>query len=124
MAATDVPAAQVPIDRPVLRAAAARRPAALIPMYASLTALHVADFVSTTRALSSGAASEANPMMRPVVGNRAAFLAVKAGSAAGTIWIAERMRKKHPARAVVLMVSTNAVMAAIVAHNLSALSAR
>ena len=112
-------AAPAGIDGQLFRAPEPRRPAALIPMYASLAALQGADFVSTSRALSSGAAYEANPVMRGVVGNPAAFLAVKAGTTAGTIWIAERLRKKHPVRALVLMASTNAVMAAVVAHNLN-----
>ena len=113
-------AAPVAIDGQLFRAPEPRRPAALVPMYASLAALQAADFVSTTRALSSGAAYEANPIMRGVVGSPAAFLAVKAGTTAGTIWIAERLRKKHPVRALVLMASTNALMAAVVAHNMNA----
>ena len=67
---------------------------------------------------SGGGAYEANPVMRGVVGSPAAFFAVKAGSTAGMIWIAERMRKKHPVRAMVFMASANAAMAAVVAHNM------
>ena len=108
----------VAIDGPLFRVPAAKRPAALIPMYASLVTLQALDFVSTSRALSSGAGYEANPVMRGVVGSPAAFLAVKAGTTATTIWIAEKWRKKHPVRAMVFMASTNAAMAAIVAHNM------
>lgn len=113
-----------PEQRPVvaaqpLRDAVSKRPTALLPMYVSFGALQGLDYVSTTRAISSGAGREANPMMKPVVGNRAAFLAVKAGATAGTIWISEKMRKKHPVRAVVFMVATNVAMATIVAHNFS-----
>jgi hypothetical protein len=93
------------------------RPASLVPMYASFATLQALDYHSTTMAISSGAGTEANPLMRGVAGNPAAFLAVKAGATAGTIWVAERMRKKHPARAVVFMLATNAAMAAVVAHN-------
>lgn len=124
-AETDLPPLIVNAEQPPLvpsqplRDAVSRRPASLLPMYVSLGALQGLDYVSTTRAISSGAGREANPMMKPVVGNRAAFLAVKTGATAGTIWIAERMRKKHPVRAVVFMVATNAAMAAIVAHNFS-----
>jgi hypothetical protein len=102
-----------------LRDAVARRPAILLPMYVSLGALQGLDYVTTTRAIASGAGREANPIMKPVVGNRAAFLAVKAGATAGTVWISEKMRRKHPVRAIVFMVATNAAMAAIVAHNFS-----
>jgi len=93
------------------------RPRSLLPMYASFATLQALDYHSTTTALSSGAAREANPLMRGVADNPAAFAAVKAGATAGTIWIAERMRKKHPAGAVVFMLASNAAMAAVVAHN-------
>ena len=95
-----------------------KRPSALVPMYVSFAALQGFDYASTTRAISSGAGREANPVMGPVVGNRAAFLAVKAGSAAGTMWIAERMWKKHPAGAIVFMAALNGVMATVVTHNM------
>jgi hypothetical protein len=107
------------LDAPLFRAPEPKRPSALVPMYASLVTLQALDFVSTSRALSSEGAYEANPVMRGVVGSPAAFLAVKAGTTAGTIWVAERMRKKHPVRALVFMLSTNAAMAAVVAHNMS-----
>jgi Domain of unknown function (DUF5658) len=102
----------------VFREAVAKRPSPLVPMYVSFAALQGLDYASTTKALSSGAGREANPVMGPIVGNRAAFLAVKAGTAAGTMWIAERMWKKHPARAVVFMTVVNGVMATVVTHNM------
>ena len=95
-----------------------KRPSALVPMYVSFAALQGFDYASTTRAISSGAGREANPVMGPIVGNRAAFLAVKAGSAAGTMWIAERLWKKHPAGAIVFMAALNGAMAAVVTHNM------
>jgi uncharacterized protein DUF5658 len=95
-----------------------RRPAPLVPMYVSFAALQGLDYASTSKALASGAGREANPAMGAIVGNRAAFLAVKAGTAAGTMWMAERMWKKHPARAVVFMAAVNGVMATIVTHNM------
>jgi len=106
-------------DVPLVRDTSPKRPTGLLPMYGSLAVLQAADFVSTTRVLSSGAGYEANPVMRGVTGSPAAFLAVKAGSTAGLIWVAERMRRTHPVRALVLMASSNALMAAVVAHNVS-----
>ena len=111
--------APVAINSQLFRAPEPGRPAALVPMYASFVTLQALDFVSTTRALSSPNAYEANPVMRGVVGSPAAFLAVKAGSTAATIWIAEKWRRKHPVRAMIFMASTNAAMAAVVAHNMS-----
>src|SRR4051812_44069554 len=69
-----------------LREAIAKRPLSLVPMYASLAVLNGLDYVSTRRALASGSAREANPVMGGVVGSPAAFFAVKAGATAGTIW--------------------------------------
>ena len=112
-------AAPVAVNSQLFRAPEPGRPAALVPMYASFVTLQALDFVSTTRALSNPNASEANPVMRGVVGSPAAFLAVKAGSTAATIWIAEKWRRKHPVRAMIFMASTNAAMAAVVAHNMS-----
>jgi len=95
------------------------RPAAQVPMYASFATLQALDYHSTTRAISQGIGREANPLARSVVEHPAGFLALKAGATAGMIWASERMRKKHPGRAVVLMLASNATMAVIVAHNYS-----
>jgi hypothetical protein len=95
----------------------ARRPPALLPMYVGFAALQAADFHSTSRAIDSGAGREANPVMAGVVGNRAAFLAVKAGSSAGLIWASEKIWRKNRAAAVVFMAVANGVMAGVVAHN-------
>ena len=94
-----------------------QRPAALVPLYVSFATLQAMDYVSTTRALASGAGTESNPLMKPIVGNRAVFLAVKAGATLGTIAAGERLRKRHPRRAVILMVVANAAMASIVTRN-------
>jgi uncharacterized protein DUF5658 len=95
------------------------RPASLLPMYASFATLQALDYHSTTRAISQGIGREANPLARSIVEHPAGFLAMKAGATAGMIWASERMRKKHPGRAVVLMLASNATMAVIVAHNYS-----
>src|SRR4029079_496517 len=112
-------AAPCAINSQLFRAPEPGRPAALVPMYASFVTLQALDFASTTRALSSPNAYEDNPATRDAGGSPAAFLAVKAGSTAATIWIAEKWRRKHPVRAMIFMASTNAAMAAVVAHNMS-----
>jgi hypothetical protein len=98
------------VDRPQ------QRPAALQVLYGSYAALQVADIVSTRRALAAGA-TEANPLMKSAAGSSGAMLAVKAASAAGTIYLAERTWKKHRTGAIVLMAILNGVSAAVVAHN-------
>ena len=95
----------------------ARRPSALVPLYASLIGLQVLDIHSTKRAMNTGTTGEGNPLMRPFVENDAAFIAVKATTTAGTIFVTEKLRKTHPKAAVVLAASLNVVMAAVVARN-------
>lgn len=123
-----VAAFQVPIAASVLPSSAqrpaivlpeppaAKRPEALIPLYASLAVLQGLDVHSTRRGLSSGG-REANPLMEPVVKNGAAFIAVKAATTAGMILASERLWKKNRKAAVLLTVLTNAGLAAVVAHN-------
>jgi hypothetical protein len=93
-----------------------RRPALLPALYAANVALQVLDAQSTLKAIGNGA-SEANPVMKGVVGNRGALLAVKAGAAAGTIYFAEKLWRRNRVAAVALMVAVNGVTAAVVAHN-------
>jgi len=95
------------------------RPAALVPLYASFGALQALDYASTTRALQSGNAREANPMMSGIVGNRAAFVAVKAAATAGVIYAGERMWKKNRVAAVIFVAALNGAMTAVVARNYS-----
>ena len=95
------------------------RPASLVPMYVSFAALQGMDYVSTRRAIASGAGQEGNPVMRGVAGNPAAFVAIKAGTTVLTTVVAERMWKKHPVRAVALMLAANATLAVVVSHNMS-----
>lgn len=88
----------------------------LTAMYVAFGALQLADVHSTTRALSRGAV-EANPAMRTVAGSPAALIAVKAAGGATTILVSEKLRKKRPVAALVLMASLNSFLAAVVAHN-------
>lgn len=93
------------------------RPSALLPLYASLGALQALDIHSTSRGLGRGG-REANPVMEPIVGNRAAYVAVKAATTAGVVWASERLwRKQNRKAAVVLTTLTNIGLAAVVAHN-------
>lgn len=93
-----------------------RRPALLPALYATNVALQVLDAHSTLRALGNGG-REVNPVMKGVVGNRGALLAVKAGAAVGTIYFAEKLWKRNRVAAIALMVAVNGATAAIVAHN-------
>jgi hypothetical protein len=94
----------------------ARRPAALVPLYASFATLQVLDIHSTTKALADGAV-EANPAMKAFAGNSIALTAMKAAGTTGVILISERLRRKNKAAAVGLMIAANSAMALVVQHN-------
>jgi hypothetical protein len=93
----------------------AKRPAALLPLYVSFTALQFADVYSTLSALNAGG-REGNPVFAGLR-SPAAMVAVKAGLALGTTYAVERLRKRSPRTAVVLMIALNSAYAGIVAHN-------
>ncbi len=100
------------------------RPSALPALYVSLAALQGYDVYSTLRAVKQGAV-EVNPMMRGVVGNSAAFVAVKGAATFASIYAAERLwRDDHRVAAIVLMAATTGTMAVIAAHNTSVLRAQ
>ena len=82
----------------------------------SFAALQALDAHSTMKALSGGG-RESNPAMAGIASNRGALLAVKAGTAAATAYFAERLSRKHPRGAIVLMAVLNGAYAAVVAHN-------
>jgi uncharacterized protein DUF5658 len=88
----------------------------LVPLYISAATLQMLDVHSTHRALSSGY-TEGNPMMAGIASNTAAFVAVKAATAATTIWVSEKLRKRNRAAAIGLMVAVNVATATVVAHN-------
>jgi hypothetical protein len=106
---------QLPQPRPRLDPVIAeRRPAALPALYASMVALQGLDIYTTQKGMALGA-RETNPLVRN--GNTATFVALKAGSTAATMLVAERMWKKNRAGAIAFMAATNLVYGAVVAHN-------
>jgi hypothetical protein len=99
------------------------RPPVLVPLYLSFIGLQVMDGITTVRAITDHGGRELNPVMRPFAGNQAAILAVKATSAAGTVYAVERLWKRNRVAAVLTMVGINAGYAAVVANNLRAFNA-
>ena len=94
-----------------------RRPMPLPGLYAGSAFLQGYDAYSTLSALKSGA-TEANPLMRGITKNPAAFVALKAGVTAASIVGAERLWKdNHRTAAVLMMIASNGMMAAVAAHN-------
>jgi hypothetical protein len=102
--------------RPVVTLAPAERPRPLLPLYGSFGALQAMDAHSTLRAVRNGAV-ERNPLIAPLSSNPGAMFAVKAATTAGTIVLAERLWRRHPGKAVGVMVAANIAYAAIVAAN-------
>jgi hypothetical protein len=92
------------------------RPAALAPMYISFTALQVLDIHSTLRAPDFGA-REANPLVGGLLASPPAFVASKALVTAGLIYVSERLRRRHPRAAVLMMIGVNSAYAAVVTRN-------
>ena len=100
------------------------RPAILPALYVSFAALQVFDGYSTTTALGRGA-TEANPLMRRAGATPGVFWAVKAGAAASTIYLSERLWHQHRrVQAIAVMVVSNGIMAAVAARNARVLRSR
>ena len=88
----------------------------LLPLYVSYGVLQALDVHSTTRALNRGGV-ESNPMMASVAGRPLAMSVLKAGGAAATIVLADRLRKRSRVGAVLLMAGVNSAYVMVVAHN-------
>ncbi|HSL20658.1 MAG TPA: DUF5658 family protein [Vicinamibacterales bacterium] len=108
----------VPVPSSGRVASSPARSKLLTASYVSFIALEALDAHSTLRVLANGG-REANPVLRGVVGQPAAFIAVKAAGGATAIWATEKLRRKHPRGAFVLMVVLNSALATVVAHNYS-----
>jgi len=113
----DATSAETPL--PPAPAATRSSRGVLIPLYASFAALQALDAHSTTSAIHRGGV-EQNPMLRSIADKPAALYAVKAGLAASTIVLADRMRNRSRVGAIVLMAGLNSLYATIVVHNYAA----
>ncbi len=83
----------------------------------TLTALNVADYITTIKALRHKELEEANPAMKPIAKNIYVFTAVKLGVAALDIYILKKLYKKNKPLAWVLSVAANFAMSYVVANN-------
>jgi hypothetical protein len=86
------------------------------PLYASFVALQALDVVSTWHAANEGRA-EANPFLRAIAPNRPALIAVKSAQTVGTLWLTQRLRKKHRVAAIALVCGLDSAYAVVVARN-------
>jgi len=90
------------------------RPRTLPALYVSFAGLQILDARTTAGAIGRRA-HESNPVLGH--GNQATVWAVKAATAASTIYFAERLWKQNRIAAVAVMVGVNSGYAAIAAHN-------
>jgi hypothetical protein len=102
---------------------AARRPAALPLLYASFVVLQGLDAHSTLTAVRAGG-TEANPAVKGLVAEPATFVGAKLAATAATLYLTERLWKKHRVAAVVLLVAVNAAYGVIVANNYASRAGR
>jgi|SRR5579871_538565 len=101
---------------PNLRTESTARPAALPLLYASLAALHTYDAYSTLHGVANGA-QESNGLMRGAAGSAVAMIGVKAAVTTLPIALAEHMWRTNRTAAIVMMVVSNGMMAAVAANN-------
>jgi Domain of unknown function (DUF5658) len=85
-------------------------------LYATTAVMQVLDVHSTLAAFRAGA-TEANPLMQDVTKNGTAFLAVKVGVAATTIFAARQVSKRNKMAAIATLVAINSAYAIVVNHN-------
>jgi len=85
-------------------------------LYASFITLQALDAHSTLRALDRGA-REGNPLIEPFTHNTAALIALKAGTAAGVLYMTDRVHRHNRVAGIVIMAAANSAYATIVARN-------
>jgi hypothetical protein len=118
------PAVVVQPAAPVVTAPShdAQTPSALsrsiVALCVSSAVLHALDVRSTYAVIERGGA-EGNPVLAGVVPNKAAFIALKAGVAASTIFAASKIAKHHKVAGFVTLIALNSIYASVVAHNVS-----
>ena len=84
----------------------------------TLTALNIADYVSTVRALQLPGLEEGNPIMRPFTKNMVVFGVVKLGVAALDFYLLKNIYKKNKTLGWVLSIVGNIAMSYVVSNNL------
>jgi hypothetical protein len=118
---TTIDPLDAPPPQPARSLVTRTRPGMLPSLYVSYAALQAFDGYSTLHALRQGA-TEANPIMRGLVGKPVLFLVVKGATTYGLIKASEYLwRKGHPRTAAVLMFAANGAMALVAANNASVL---
>jgi len=91
-------------------------------LYASslitLTALNIADIITTVQALKLEGLEEGNPVMQPVAKNAYLFSAVKLGVAVMDYYLLKKLHKKNRTLGWVASLAANLAMSYVVANNI------
>ncbi len=88
----------------------------------AMTALNVADYLSTRQAMKQNGLVEGNPLMKPFVKNALLFAAVKAGTTALSVWGMKSMFKRDKTTAWVMTTLSNFLLSYVVANNMRLIS--
>jgi len=88
----------------------------------TLTALNIADYLSTRKAMKMGGLVEANPLMKPFVKNAAVFAAVKAGTTVLSVWGMKSLFKRDKTTAWVMTTLSNFLLSYVVSNNMRLIS--
>jgi hypothetical protein len=99
------------------------RPAALVPLYLTFAGLQALDVHSTMAAVGAGR-REANPMVRSALDSPAHLLLLKGGTAAGVVFLSEKIWPRNRTAAVVTMFALNSAYVTIAANNYRAAKRR
>jgi len=89
----------------------------------TLTALNIADYVSTVKALQLPGLKEGNPIMRPFTKNILLFSAVKVGLTTLDFCLLKNIYKKNKTLGWVLSIAGNFAMSYIVSNNIRKIQA-
>lgn len=97
------------------------RPPILTPLYVGYASLQMLDGYVTRTGVAQGAA-ETNPLLAGLTGNAAAMWGIKGGATFASIYVAERLWRKHRrGEAIAVMIISNGVLAAVAARNVAVL---
>lgn len=109
-------AAIAPLEPGPVEKHRAERPRSLPALYVAFAVLQGLDAHSTLSAVGAGR-TEANPALRDIVTQPATFIAAKLAASVSTVYLTERLWKRHRMAAVMLMVAVNGAYGVIVANN-------
>jgi hypothetical protein len=108
--------AEVPTDAPLPELSSGKQPAWFLPIHLFSVAVQGLDAHSTLRTLEHRGL-DVSPLYKGMTGNKAAFLAVKAGTAVAVVYATTKIARHHRLGAVVTAAAINSVYLTMAARN-------